>query len=127
MKCFSVLLALAILVGCSPKVSQEIEATVKATTGIGAIEAKLKQVDPTLAQVQCRTLCQQQLAEARDLSDGPCLANPIVTMPDWVCDVAHLPRTAADDDAANQCAAYREGTAKHFVEIDVNCSVIRTE
>lgn len=127
MRCFSVLFALAILVGCSPKVSQEIEATVKATTGIGAIEAKLKQVDPTLAQVQCRTLCQQQLAEAADLSDGPCLANPIVTMPDWVCDVVHLPRTAADDDAANQCAAYLARQARHFVEVDASCAVIRTE
>ncbi len=124
---FGFLIAAAFLAGCSPQVSQEINATVNAATGIGAIEAKLEKVDPTLAKVQCMTLCQQQLAAEADLTAGPCLGNPTPGYPDWVCDVAHTPRTAVDNDAANQCAAYREGKARHFVEVDGNCNVIRAE
>lgn len=124
---FGISALVILLVGCSPKVSQEIKATVNAATGIGAIEAKLEKVDPALAKVQCITLCQQQLAAEADLTAGPCLGNPTPGYPDWVCDVAHSPRTAVDNDAANQCVAYREGWAKHFVEVDGNCNVIRVE
>ena len=124
---FGVFLAAAVVVGCSPKVAQEINATVNAATGIGAIEAKLQKVDPTLAKVQCMTLCQQQLAAEADLSAGPCLGNPTPGYPDWVCDVAHSPRTAVDNAPANQCAAFAAGTARHFVQVDANCAVIRAE
>lgn len=116
-----------LLAGCSPKVSQEINATVDAATGLGAVRIKLDKVDPALAKVQCVTLCQQQLAAEAELSAGPCLGNPTPGYPDWVCDVAHSPRTASDNDPANQCAAYREGSARHFVEVDANCNVIRVE
>lgn len=122
-----VLLATLVVIGCSPKVSQEINAAVNATTGIGAIEAKLGKVDPTLAKVQCVTLCQQRLVAEADLSAGPCLGNPTPGYPDWVCDVAHSPRTAVDNDPANQCAAFAAGTARHFVEVDATCAFIRAE
>lgn len=58
-----------------------------------------------------------------DLSNGPCLSNEIA--PDWVCDVAHSPRAAADDNPANQCPEYG-ASANHFVEVDKNCNVIQT-
>lgn len=52
--------------------------------------------------------------EGLDLSKGPCLG---LIGPDWVADVAHDPRQKVDDDPANQCAEYRTGEAKHFVEL----------
>ena len=56
---------------------------------------------------------------------GPCLLNPIPDLPDWVCDVAHDPRQDVDNDPNNQCSAFREGTAHHFVEVDPNCELIK--
>jgi hypothetical protein len=64
-------------------------------------------------------------AKARgvDMTNGPCLG---IVAPDWVADVAHDPRRAVDDDPANQCAAYRNGEAHHFVELDPEGNVIRS-
>ena len=59
-----------------------------------------------------------------DLADGPCLGR---VLPNWVADVAHDPRTAADDDPANQCADYRSGEVDHFVELDPDGEVIRVQ
>jgi hypothetical protein len=65
-------------------------------------------------------------AKARgvDMSRGPCLG---VVAEDWVADVAHDPRQDVDDDPANQCAAFRNGTAHHFVELDPNGELIRSK
>lgn len=60
--------------------------------------------------------------EGTDLSRGPCLG---VIGPDWVADIVHDPRTAADDNPANQCAEYREGKASHFVEITPQGRIVR--
>jgi hypothetical protein len=65
-----------------------------------------------------------------DLSNGPCLSDALpsgVITPGFVCDVAHSPRQAVDDDPKNQCSAYRDGRASHFVEVDPACAPIRTE
>lgn len=51
-----------------------------------------------------------------DFSDGPCLSNNL--MKDWVADIAHNPRTSVDNQPQNQCSAYREGRAEHYVELD---------
>lgn len=56
---------------------------------------------------------------------GPCLLGKNKMPAGWVCDVAHSPREAVDNDPANQCAEYREGKAHHFVEVDVDCKLIR--
>jgi len=58
-----------------------------------------------------------------DMSRGPCLG---VIKPGWVADVAHDPRQDVDDEPANQCAAYREGRADHFVELDPRGRYIRS-
>jgi len=71
----------------------------------------------------CIDLCKSSLAEGEDLSNGPCLSNEIIS--DWVCDVAHSPRLAVDNLAENQCSAYREGLANHFVEVDPSCNFIK--
>jgi hypothetical protein len=65
-------------------------------------------------------------AKARgvDMSRGPCLG---VVAPGWVADVAHDPRRRVDDLPQNQCAAYRNGTAAHFVELDPDGNLVRAQ
>jgi hypothetical protein len=58
-----------------------------------------------------------------DMARGPCLG---VIKPGWVADVAHDPREDVDDEPENQCAAYREGKADHFVELDLEGNFIRS-
>src|SRR6187200_2071527 len=53
-----------------------------------------------------------------ELRRGPCVAERLPGLPNWVVDVAHDPRVAVDDLAQNQCRRYREGEAGHFVEVD---------
>lgn len=65
----------------------------------------------------------QLQAAGADFSAGPCIAEEL--MPDWAADVAHDPRTAEDDLAENQCRSYREGKARHFVELDPQGNLIR--
>jgi len=110
-----------ILTGCQ-KIIQPLTNAVDYTTGKVQVEQK-KQADKTLAQVKCQELCQTRLStDGQDFETGPCLSNEII--PDWVCDIAHSPRQAIDDDPANQCSAFRAGQAHHFVELDGNCNVI---
>jgi len=73
----------------------------------------------------CIALCQAEKAKGTDLSNGPCIGNPLKENSDWVCDVAHSPRTSADNQPENQCSAFMEGKAKHFVEVDEDCKVIK--
>jgi hypothetical protein len=74
----------------------------------------------------CIEECKKSLAGGQDLSKGPCLLNPISELPDWVCDVAHSPRQDVDNLPENQCSAYRQGLAKHFIEVDTNCKFIKS-
>lgn len=62
-----------------------------------------------------------------DFSKGPCIAERLPGLPDWVADVAHDPRQAVDDDPANQCRRYREGEASHFVELDPAGNLLGTD
>lgn len=64
-------------------------------------------------------------AKDDDFESGPCLSNDL--MPDWVVDIAHNPRQELDDLPENQCLAYTEGRAKHFVELDLEGEVIRVK
>ncbi len=87
-------------------------------------EEQEKQGNKSLAIINCRELCQEIMSsDGQDFEVGPCLSNEIA--PDWVCDVAHSPRQAVDNNPANQCLAFREGKASHFVEVDGNCNLIR--
>ena len=63
----------------------------------------------------------------RVYANGPCLSdnNPDWNITDWVCDVAHSPRQPVDDLSENQCQAFRNGQAHHFVEVDPSCNFIR--
>lgn len=62
-------------------------------------------------------------AQGVDFSSGPCLSNAL--KPDWVLDIVHNPRLPADDLSENMCPAYKEGRAKHFVELDTEGNLIR--
>jgi len=72
---------------------------------------------------QCIQLC-NEAKNTMNMSNGPCLANPIDNYSDWVCDVAHSPRQDVDNQPENQCSAFGV-TANHFVELDENCNFIR--
>lgn len=67
---------------------------------------------------------QEVRGEGADLTKGPCLG---ILGPDWVADVAHDPRQPVDDDPENQCAEYRTGEAKHFVELTVQGKILRVK
>ena len=70
----------------------------------------------------CVALCEEKLAAGVNLSNGSCLSNNII--PNWVCDVAHSPRTSSDNNPANQCLEYGR-SANHFVEVTPECELIR--
>jgi len=70
-----------------------------------------------------KQLYEQKKSQGMDFSNGPCLTNTL--MPDWVVDIAHNPREAIDDLPDNQCSAFRDGKAHHFVELDLNGNLIR--
>jgi len=76
------------------------------------------------AKMKCIELCKKSEI---DLSNGPCLSddNPEWDVNNWVCDVAHSPREAVDNLPENQCRAFREGKARHFVEVNPNCEFIK--
>jgi hypothetical protein len=88
-----------------------------------ATQLPANQTEKDRATAACIELCQSSLSNGQDLTNGPCLSNEIIS--NWVCDVAHSPREAVDNLAENQCSAYREGLAKHFVEINIDCSFIK--
>jgi hypothetical protein len=79
------------------------------------------------ADAQTIQLAKAAYAQAKqdgvDMSRGPCLG---VIKPGWVADVAHDPREDVDDQAENQCEAYRSGEADHFVELTPEGEFIRS-
>ncbi|MEM2822267.1 MAG: hypothetical protein QXE64_01605 [Candidatus Pacearchaeota archaeon] len=72
----------------------------------------------------CMAACLSALAKNQSLENGPCLLDPIENS-DWVCDIAHWPREQVDNLRENQCNAWHNGTAKHFIELTPECKFIR--
>ncbi len=60
-----------------------------------------------------------------NLANGPCLSNDL--RPGWVVDIVHNPRGDLDNLPENQCQAYLEGRARHFVELDQSGNVVRVK
>jgi hypothetical protein len=79
------------------------------------------------AALAARKAYERAAASGRDLDRGPCIAEILPGLPDWVVDIAHDPRIEIDDEPANQCRRYREGDASHFVELDPDGRLIRVE
>jgi len=114
------------LSGCQEDFQKAIQPLANVSEAVGEkYEAeRQKQAAKSDAIVKCQELCQQMLSsDGQDFDKGPCLSNNIVA--DWVCDIAHSPRQAVDDDPSNQCESFREGSTNHFVEVDGNCNVIK--
>lgn len=74
---------------------------------------------------QAKFLYSQRKKADGDFSKGPCLSNAL--MFGWVADIAHNPRLPIDDLPENQCPAYLEGRAQHFVELDPDGNLIRAQ
>jgi len=72
-----------------------------------------------------KAIYRKKTAEGVDFSAGPCLTNDL--MPDWVVDLVHEPRQPIDDVPANQCPAFLEGRATHFVELDLSGNLVRVK
>ena len=70
---------------------------------------------------------EEAVSRGEDLEVGPCIAEELPGLPDWVADVAHDPREDIDDEPENQCQRYRDGAASHFVELTPAGDVIRAE
>ena len=75
------------------------------------------------AETACILLCKLGVERGDDLSKGPCLNNAVVA--GWVCDVVHNPRLEVDDKLENQCPEFGQ-TARHLVEVDEYCEIIRS-
>src|SRR5258708_30905708 len=74
---------------------------------------------------QAKVVYKQAKDLGTDFSSGPCLTNAL--SPDWVLDIAHNPRQEVDNLPQNQCSAFREGKAHHFVELDPQGNLIRVK
>ena len=74
---------------------------------------------------QAKYLYSQKKLLGIDFSSGPCLSNAL--LPGWVLDIAHSPRIKIDDLPQNQCPAFIEGRAQHFVELDPEGNLIQAK
>lgn len=81
----------------------------------------LSEFDTALREAQ-RIYAQKKQA-GFEFSNGPCLTNDL--MSGWVADLVHNPRTQEDNLPENQCRAYLEGRARHFVELDLEGNLVR--
>lgn len=107
-------------------VNVNVNAAAKTVTdAVNAVnsDATKQRVTKEAAVVEAKAVFIAQEGQGVDFSNGPCLTNNL--MPDWVADVAHNPREDVDDNPANQCSAYANGTAHHFVELDTEGQLIR--
>jgi hypothetical protein len=93
-------------------------------SGPGVNLSPTAKTDTERAVAEAKKVFAEQKAGGVDMSSGPCLSNEIIL--GWVADVVHNPRQAVDNLPANQCSAYREGKARHFVELDTEGNLIRT-
>ncbi len=99
--------------------------TALATLFLNSGQKTISKNEVEIAVNQAKHLYDQEKERGRDFSSGPCLSNAL--MPGWVLDIAHNPRQKIDDLAENQCSAYIEGRAQHFVELDTVGNLIKAK
>lgn len=109
-------------VAVNVNVNAAAQAVTNAAKSVTSDQTK-QAVTKEAAVAEAKAVFIAQEAQAVDFSSGPCLTNTL--LPDWVADVAHNPRQSVDDQPGNQCSAYRNGTAHHFVELDPSGQLIR--
>lgn len=98
-----------------------VSITAVVTLGLNAPQVSKADIDTAVNQA--KYLYEMEKVKGRDFSSGPCLSNAL--MPDWVADIAHNPRQSVDDLRENQCPAFLEGRAHHFVELDLEGNLIK--
>ncbi len=81
--------------------------------------------DRTEATKKAMEIYGKQKAAGISFDDGPCLSEDLMT--DWVADIAHKPRQPVDDQPEHQCQSYRQGKARHFVELDPEGNVLSAQ
>ena len=79
------------------------------------------------AVAAAKKVFQEENLGPAELAQGPCIAETLPGLGDWVVDVAHDPRRAVDDKPQNQCERFRAGDAAHFVELDPQGKLIRAQ
>jgi hypothetical protein len=105
--------------------SLAIAAAVLAIAGCGGDDVSEDERDRAVAAA--REAYDRAASQDAELEDGPCIAEELPGLPDWVADVAHDPREDVDDEPENQCRRYRDGEASHFVELTPDGELIRAE
>lgn len=118
---FLVIFLIFSLAGCCKETKEMLSGTT-VNEKVGEATTKLSK---DIAIAEAKTIYKIKKAAGVDMSDGPCLSNDL--MDDWVFDIAHSPRQEIDNEPENQCSAYREGKAHHFVEFDPEGNLIRAE
>ena len=93
--------------------------------GCGGNDVSEEERDRAIAAAQ--QAHEEAVSRGEDLDIGPCIAEELPGLPEWVADVAHDPREDIDDEPENQCRRYRKGEASHFVEFTPAGEVIRAE
>ena len=93
--------------------------------GCGGDDASDEERDRAIAAAE--RAHEKAVAQGEKLDLGPCIAEELPDLPDWVVDVAHDPREEVDDEPENQCQRYRQGDATHFVELTPEGELIRAE
>lgn len=83
---------------------------------------KLSKTEIETATNQANMLYRQRKMLGESFILGPCLSNAL--MDDWVVDIVHNPRMPIDDLPENQCPSFREGRAKHAIELDLEGRVV---
>jgi len=121
---FLILISLLLLLGCVDPLTLTYMAY-KDAESRNLFSDQAREMIEENAKHTCIKLCNDSFAMGVDLSNGPCLGNPMEHMPEYVCDIAHNPRTEIDNLSENQCSAFGEGTAKHFVELNETCELIK--
>jgi hypothetical protein len=91
----------------------------------GAVQPPGSQPAAPTPRDECIAVCKAALNAGLSLQDGPCLLDPSPDAPDYACDIVHSPSQPVDDLPQNQCQSYRNGQAKHFIELDTNCNLLR--
>ncbi len=112
------------IVNTANQVGSDTGTLVNKATGV-ADTATLKAADIAFATARAKEFFNALQAQGEDISNGPCLSENLTT--GWVADLVHNPRQPIDDQPANECQNYLNGTAKHFVEIDLTGKFVRAQ
>ncbi|MDP2789994.1 MAG: hypothetical protein Q8O51_02590 [bacterium] len=133
MKKFLIIIPLLFLSACT--FGQKVANTaseVKTDTGTivnkatGVTDIAIKQAaEIKFATARAKEFYNAFKVQGEEIANGPCLSENLTS--GWVADLVHNPRLVVDDEPANQCKNYLNGTAKHFVELDLEGNFVRAQ